>query len=455
MSDSTDTLDEEFEKLKLNKMTISVTDPMTEGGWGRRYTTFLIRTEKFSVRRRYSDFVWLRSNLEGTFVGMCIPPLPEKNRNMFANNSKEFVELRRVGLQLFLDAVVDNPFLANSPVLNDFLSIQKGSKWDARKKETNEKESDAEVLWRKMSLKGKTEDEDHVARVLADVLRQLSETETVLKQTLLSRKQSHAASKESVEATKGLLDALKAYHLVERTCGDAKKVEYVDKSYTKMYVSPLSLSEDHLHVKTKTNNNNRYAHVQEDTEEVLEKSINLDSFDCKIEEMIMLETLKFYLADIGCMKALIDERRFSKDEMERADRALKQSRVALKRLETAATKNADKVLKAAKKTQECEDKHNACELRFRVITGSLMSDEFERMSRRKISTIKSLISMSSISSLALSKERSKFWHEFLVSVSSCIGTEQEKVLRRRRSNSSSKSDSEKEVVSAPIDNEDI
>ena len=84
-----------------------------------------------------------------------------------------------------------------------------------------------------------------------------------------------------------------------------------------------------------------------------------------------------------------------------------------------------------------------------------MSDEFERMSRRKISTIKSLIAMSSISSLALSKERSKFWHEFLVSVSSCIGTEQEKVLRRRRSNSSSKSDSEKEVVSAPIDNEDI
>ena len=154
------------------------------------------------------------------------------------------------------------------------------------------------------------------------------------------------------------------------------------------------------------------------------------------------------------MKALIDERRFSKDEMERADRALKQSRVALKRLETAATKNADKVLKAAKKTQECEEKHSSCELRFRVITGSLMSDEFERMSRRKISTIKSLIAMSSISSLALSKERSKFWHEFLVSVSSCIGTENV-ALHVARKYSSSKSDSEKEVVSAPIDNEDI
>ena len=235
MSDSPDdTLEKELEKLKLNKMTISVTDPMTEGGWGRRYTTFLIRTEKFSVRRRYSDFVWLRSNLEGTFVGMCIPPLPEKNMNMFANNSKEFVEIRRVGLQLFLDALSANSFLANSPALNDFLSIQKGSKWDARKKENQEKESDIEVLWRKTTLKGKTEDEDQVARVLADVTRQLTETETVLKQTLSSRKQSHSASKESVDATKDLLDALKAYHLVERTCGDAKKVEYVDSSYTKM-----------------------------------------------------------------------------------------------------------------------------------------------------------------------------------------------------------------------------
>lgn len=200
--------------------------------------------------------------------------------------------------------------------------------------------------------------------------------------------------------------------------------------------------------------NNRYAHVQEDTEDVLEKAIHLHDFDCKIEEMILLETLKFYLSDIKCVKSLIDERRYSKEELERAERALKQSRVTLKRLETASNKNADKVLKAAKKTQEFEEKHSDCELRFRVISGSLMSDEFERMNRRKLSTIQSLIAMSSISSLSLSKERSKFWHEFLVSVSSCIGSEQEKVLRRRRSSSKVVDDSAKNI-SSEIDNEDI
>jgi len=433
MSDVSDKLDEEIKKLSLNKLNISVTDPMTEGGWGRRYTTFLIRTEKFSVRRRYSDFVWLRAQLEGTYVGLCIPPLPSKNMNMFSNNSKEFVELRRVGLQLFLDAVSENSFLANSSTLNDFLSIQKGSTWDARKKESNVKECESEVLWRRSILKTSIPEEDEITGTLSDVSRQLSEIETVLKQALSSRSKAHASSKESVAAEKELIDALKAFHVVERTCGDAKKVEYVDKSFTKTY-----------------------ARVQEDTIEVLEKSIQLSEFECKIEELIMLETMKFYLADISNTKKLIDERRFSKEELERAERALKQSRVTLKRLETAASKNTDKISKAAKKAQECEDKRNQCEMRFRIITTSLMSGEFGRMNQRKITTIQSLIAMSSISTLSLSKQRSEFWHEFLVSVSSCIGTKQEKLLRRRRSSSEKVAAmTKKKDEAAVINNDDI
>jgi hypothetical protein len=46
-----------------------------------KYVTYLLRTEPYGylVRRRFSDFCWLRETLQRRYVGMLIPSLPKKS----------------------------------------------------------------------------------------------------------------------------------------------------------------------------------------------------------------------------------------------------------------------------------------------------------------------------------------------------------------------------------------
>ena len=53
-----------------------------------------------AVVRRYSDFVWLVSQLEKEYAGAIVPPLPEKQA--VSRFGAEFVEGRRRMLEKFL-----------------------------------------------------------------------------------------------------------------------------------------------------------------------------------------------------------------------------------------------------------------------------------------------------------------------------------------------------------------
>ena len=71
---------------------------------------FFFRVKEFSCRRRYSDFVWLREEVE-TSVAIVIPPMPPKayfKQLPFLNSDdgifdEEFIEDRRVGLEEFIN----------------------------------------------------------------------------------------------------------------------------------------------------------------------------------------------------------------------------------------------------------------------------------------------------------------------------------------------------------------
>jgi len=86
---------------------------------GKRYTDYEVRmrtnlpvfkVKEFSCRRRYSDFVWLREEVENS-VAIVIPPMPPKayfKQLPFLNSDdgifdEEFIEDRRVGLEEFIN----------------------------------------------------------------------------------------------------------------------------------------------------------------------------------------------------------------------------------------------------------------------------------------------------------------------------------------------------------------
>lgn len=111
---------------------VRVQDPriQNEGSWNS-YVDFKIFlhtnskafTAKTScVRRRYSEFSWLRKKLQKNTGLVPVPELPGKSFFSFSN--EDFLERRRKGLQAFLDNVVHMTVCLSDSQLHLFLQTQ-------------------------------------------------------------------------------------------------------------------------------------------------------------------------------------------------------------------------------------------------------------------------------------------------------------------------------------------
>ncbi|KAM4600812.1 sorting nexin-10B [Polymixia lowei] len=89
------------------------------------HTTSLSFTKKISsVRRRYSEFVWLRQKLQSSSLLITrLPELPPKNPFFSLNNGQQISE-RMTGLQRFLEQIVQSPLLLSDSCLHLFLQSQ-------------------------------------------------------------------------------------------------------------------------------------------------------------------------------------------------------------------------------------------------------------------------------------------------------------------------------------------
>lgn len=90
---------------------LTVDDPQTSGFGPTRHTTYRIscvaRGTNASCRHRFSEFIKLREEVIEATPGVVVPPLPEKKvMNRFGD---EFIEKRRVMLEIFLQQIIDHP----------------------------------------------------------------------------------------------------------------------------------------------------------------------------------------------------------------------------------------------------------------------------------------------------------------------------------------------------------
>ncbi|KAG8436763.1 hypothetical protein GDO86_007739 [Hymenochirus boettgeri] len=83
-------------------------------------------SSEFEVRRRYQDFLWLKSRLEEAHPTLIIPPLPEKFivKGMVERFTDEFIETRRKALHKFLNRIADHPTLTFNEDFKIFLTAQ-------------------------------------------------------------------------------------------------------------------------------------------------------------------------------------------------------------------------------------------------------------------------------------------------------------------------------------------
>ena len=88
------------------------------------YYSFLLENipnKKNKIKRRYSDFEWLRKTLLRLFPGYCIPPLPKKGLNI---NKPEKLEKYRNYLQNFIDEIMEDKLFKNSSIIYLFFTTE-------------------------------------------------------------------------------------------------------------------------------------------------------------------------------------------------------------------------------------------------------------------------------------------------------------------------------------------
>ena len=130
---------EETELSKCENLQITLSFPeKVEGGlFTKSYVTYLVTTLPFEhkVRKRYSDFEWLRQTLSNFFPGSMIPPMPKKNYNDRFNEM--FISKRMRSLEKFMQALAVNPLIKSSQILYDFLTIENDGEWNDKKNQYN------------------------------------------------------------------------------------------------------------------------------------------------------------------------------------------------------------------------------------------------------------------------------------------------------------------------------
>ena len=129
ISESTDITDTTGVQIKLSS------PKKVDGGiFGKSYITYLVETIPFGfkVRKRYSDFEWLRNMLSLQYVGCVIPPLCKKN---YGDRFTENLVLKRTRLlQKFMEGILVHPLMRNSQIFYDFISCENDEEFENKKK---------------------------------------------------------------------------------------------------------------------------------------------------------------------------------------------------------------------------------------------------------------------------------------------------------------------------------
>lgn len=225
---------------------VTMSEPQTTGAYMSKFVTYRVQTQPFGyvVRRRYSDFTWLRKVLIQRYTGMLIPSLPPKAHAKASTASasssdteSNWVQSRMRLLGIFLNRCCESPYLRGDQAMLAFLSTQNDKDWEAAKLETCKSDlfsdqSVGAINWKRNVIE---QDPPHNSdRIILDFRTQLDWMESVTKAIA-----KRAASLVEVAKTwSGEISAMKEVMAmqvaVENDIGDNGKVEFANPFFPKM-----------------------------------------------------------------------------------------------------------------------------------------------------------------------------------------------------------------------------
>ncbi|CAF1270285.1 unnamed protein product [Adineta steineri] len=144
-------INERKEEVEINReyIKICVCDPKKHKSNLDSYVTYLVNTQTYNdsvkinetnVRRRYNDFIWLKNLLDMKYPFNIISPLPAKhtlsNKLHVVADDGEFIRRRMIGLQNFLQRIIDNPVISIDSSVQLFLSADDDTLHTAQQQQT-------------------------------------------------------------------------------------------------------------------------------------------------------------------------------------------------------------------------------------------------------------------------------------------------------------------------------
>ena len=124
------------EFLLSNEVDIKLSFPQKiEGGlFTKSYVTYLMQTTPldFKLRKRYSDFEWLRNILSLIYINCIIPPLCKKN---YTDRFSEVLIAKRTrSIEKFMKGILIHPLIKHDEIFYNFISTENESDFEKKKK---------------------------------------------------------------------------------------------------------------------------------------------------------------------------------------------------------------------------------------------------------------------------------------------------------------------------------
>ena len=113
---------------------LSFPQKMDGGLFSKSYVTYLMETTPldFKLRKRYSDFEWLRHILSIIYVNCVIPPLCKKN---YADRfSEQLIAKRTRSIEKFMKGILIHPLMKNDDIFYNFISTENEAEFEKKKK---------------------------------------------------------------------------------------------------------------------------------------------------------------------------------------------------------------------------------------------------------------------------------------------------------------------------------
>ena len=136
------------EFLLSNDVDIKLSFPQKiEGGlFTKSYVTYLMQTTPldFKLRKRYSDFEWLRNILSLIYINCIIPPLCKKN---YTDRFSEVLIAKRTrSIEKFMKGILIHPLIRNDEIFYNFISTESEAEFEKKKKIYNKIQSPSSLI---------------------------------------------------------------------------------------------------------------------------------------------------------------------------------------------------------------------------------------------------------------------------------------------------------------------